>query len=107
MRSRIRVSQTFCRQGAFYTLTAESGEPLPVHAWRVARVKVRRFAITPKPRRIQRTRKLADRRQLGRIESASSHPPPITLPRGGESFWAGLVFRYARAVHGAAQLARV
>ena len=43
----------------------------------------------------------------GSIENASSHPPPIALPREGENFWAGLVFRYARAVHGSAPLARV
>jgi len=43
----------------------------------------------------------------GRIENASAHPPPIALPRGGENFWAGLVFRHARALHGSAQLARV
>jgi hypothetical protein len=39
-----------------------------------------------------------------RIESASDHPPPIALPCGTESFWAGLVFRYARALHGSVQL---
>jgi hypothetical protein len=43
----------------------------------------------------------------GRIENASGHPPPITLPCGAESFWAGLVFRYARALHGSVQLARI
>lgn len=44
---------------------------------------------------------------LGRIEDARSPPPPIGLPRGGENFWAGLVFRYARAVHGSAPHAGV
>ncbi len=43
----------------------------------------------------------------GRIENASGHPPPIALPRGSENFWAGLVFRYARALHGSAPLAPV
>ena len=43
----------------------------------------------------------------GRVESASGHPPPVALPRGSENFWAGLVFRYARALHGPAQLAHV
>jgi hypothetical protein len=43
----------------------------------------------------------------GPIENASSHPPPMALPPSGKNFWAGLVFRCARAVHGSAQLARV
>lgn len=42
----------------------------------------------------------------GRIENASTHSPPMALPRGGENFWAGLVYRCARAVRGSAQFAR-
>ena len=40
-------------------------------------------------------------------ENPGRHPPPIALPLCGERFWAGLVFRYARSIHGSVRRAGV